>query len=886
VSRSISTAEGDEGAGRRRRPWLEPLLLALVFLGYLGMARHFSSDVPGGSDSFGYVSQAVRLSQGHFYEGEHVLSRFGLPEDARLTHVLGYIERGTKGTVPAYPFGYPLLMAVAIRLAGLQAAFWVTPLLAAGALLLTYRLGRALLGHAGGAAAALLLGVLPNFLSGAFVPMSDVPAAFFVALALVALLARNPGVSTDVVLGVALGFGVWVRPNLGLLTVVVGAWLLWRGEWRRLLRVALAAAPFPAIQALLSWHFFGAPWRSGYGDLPLGGTLAEALARGGRHLLRLNVQQAGVGLVLFVLALLFNRLGLSRRGLLGGVFAAFLCFFAFYRIDDAWWYFRFLLPAMPAVVILEAGLLVRLSARGRLQRVRIAAVALATCALAFGSLSYALTKSVFSVREAEQKYPRVAAFVAARVEQPAIVIAMQHSGSIRFYSDLPTARYDLRSREELADKLSRVAHAGGKLYLVVDDWEIDDLHARGRSFLLAGAELLGYVTPGHVALYRLDTARLAEGPARVTEGDWSKVADGVFEGGWTRGDRQWWLRGTGLVRLPGDARPQIARVCAGGEALAVGRPGFPSASVGPEACTDVPLLPGPVGRLTVAPLAGGATALPPVSLLPVSAIRSQDGLSTAYMVPQVAHLQGIGGSLWKTDLLLVNPQLRPIRVTGRFLPSGRDNRDAPAVTAVLAPGAVVVVRDVARLPAFARLGASGALAVYAGEAADPCTTGGCRFLACARTYNSVAARESENAGEWLPGVPVEASLAAGRATFLSLPAGPTIRMSVGVASWTDRPVRVGVRYVPAAGGAGQAQEATVPAFGHVRLGLQDRAEGGRIEVEVIGENADVCLFPYASVVDGESGSAAHLLPDEVTVRGSRALPPLPRILTSELRRDL
>jgi hypothetical protein len=109
VTRREIVTEG--GASNGRRAWLEPLLLALVFLGYLAMVRHFSSDVPGGSDSWGYVSQAVRLSHGRIYEREQVLSRFGLPEDARLTHALGYIEKGTEGTVPIYPFGYPLLMA-------------------------------------------------------------------------------------------------------------------------------------------------------------------------------------------------------------------------------------------------------------------------------------------------------------------------------------------------------------------------------------------------------------------------------------------------------------------------------------------------------------------------------------------------------------------------------------------------------------------------------------------------------------------------------------------------------------------------------------------------------------------------------------------------------
>jgi hypothetical protein len=868
----------------RRRARLQVLLLALGFFAYLGMVRHFSSDVPGGSDWWGYVSEAGRLSQGRFYEREHVLSRFGVPEDASLTHPLAYIDKGSEGTVPTYPFGYPLLMALAIRLAGSQAAFWVTPLLAAGALVLTYALARPLLGPAGGVTAALLLGVFPNFLLGAFQPLSDVPAAFFCALALVALLATPAGLLADMLLGAALGFGVWVRPNMGLLIGVAGLWLVWRREWRRLFRVAVAAAPFLLVEALVNWHLFGAPWRSGYGELPLGGPVAEIVARGGRHLLRLSVQQAGVGLLLFAVALVWNRLATARRLLLAGVFVAFLCFFAAYRIDDAWWYFRFLLPAMPAVVVLQAGFLVHLAGPGRRRRARVVAVALATCALAFGSLRYAQGKDVFSVKEGEQKYPRVAAFVAGEVEQPALVLAMQHSGSIRFYSQLPTARYDLGTPEKLADVVTRVARAGGNLYLVVEDWEIDDIVNRGRGFLLAGADLLGDVTPGHVAVYRLNPANLAESFARGGPGSGSTAAEVTFDGGWVTTVGQWRLHGTGTVRLSPDAEPGVARVCAGDEELSVVRPGFPAASVAAGGCKDVPLLPGPAGRLTVSRLGGGAATLPPVRVLPVGAIQFQDDLSSAYMVPQVAHLQGMRGSLWRTDLLLVNPQPHPLQVTGRFLPSGRDNRDAPAATTVLAAGAVLTLRDVARLTEFAWLGSSGALLVYAGEPGKPCAAAECRFLVCSRTYNSVTNRELQSAGEWLPGLPPEASLAAGHASFLDLPGGGEARVSVGVASWTGRPVSVRVRYGAAADGRGEVEEMVVPAFGHVRVSLKGQV--GRVEVDVLGPPGGTWLFPYVSVVDGESGRATHLLPDAVSLRGSVGLPALPRVLSSELKRDL
>jgi len=195
-----------------------------------------------------------------------------------------------------------------------------------------------------------------------------------------------------------------------------------------------------------------------------------------------------------------------------------------------------------------------------------------------------------------------------------------------------------------------------------------------------------------------------------------------------------------------------------------------------------------------------------------------------------------------------------------------------------------MLRDVARLTEFAWLGNSGALLVYAGEPGKPCAAAECRFLACSRTYNSVTNRESQSAGEWLPGLPPEASVAGGHASFPDVHGGGEARTSVGVASWRAHAMPVRVSYTPAKGGTGEVKEVTVPAFGHVRVSL--KGQEGRVEVEVLGPPDGALLFPYVSVVDGESGRATHLLPDAVSLRGAGGPPPLPKVLSSELRRDL
>ena len=177
--------KGDEGlrvpvsSSSTSGRWIEIFCSVFFFSAIFFFIHQYTADVAGFADTYGYVSEAVRLSQGRFYEPEQVYSFFGLPEEANKSHPLGFVEKGSQGTVPIYPFGYPLIMAAFIKTFGLQGAYWVTPLLAAGTILLTYWLGKAFLGVLGGIMAAGLVLFLPNFLHSSFLPMSDVPATFF-----------------------------------------------------------------------------------------------------------------------------------------------------------------------------------------------------------------------------------------------------------------------------------------------------------------------------------------------------------------------------------------------------------------------------------------------------------------------------------------------------------------------------------------------------------------------------------------------------------------------------------------------------------------------------------------------------------------------------------
>jgi hypothetical protein len=494
-------------------------------VGLLWLVRVNSTDTAGGSDAYGYVSEAVLLSQGHLSTSEQVLSRFGLPENSDVTHPLGYLPRGAATIVPSYPFGYPLLLAAAIRVGGLTSAYWLTAILAAGTVLFTYFLGRSQLGRLGGILASSFVLILPSFFYGVIQPMSDVPATCFAALALLALLGMGKGARSALVLGLAEGIDVWIRPNLVLLVIPTLAWLIWSRD-RRLAWFCLMLAPFLVVEGLFNLRQYGAPWVTGYGEQVIP-SVADALTRALRYLRRLQDQQAEIGLVLVGAGLALGRISWSRKLLLLAVATVFLGFFAFYPIDDHWSYARFLLPAFPAIAVLEAAGLTRLYHSVQYRPLAVAAVSVGLAVLAWFSVEFDRNNGVFALRAFEQRYQSAARLVTSHADRSALVLAMQHSGSARFYSGYPTMRYDLGPLTDLLATLREVQGHGGTVYLLVDPAEVETMRQSDRAVLLAGAQLVGRVVPNGPAapgLYRVNVPPEpdnipAEQQTRVTFGD-------------------------------------------------------------------------------------------------------------------------------------------------------------------------------------------------------------------------------------------------------------------------------------------------------------------------------------------------------------------------------
>ena len=125
----------------------------------------FGVKTAGGSDHFGYVSQAYLWSQGSVIVSIPPLDLPGVPDADRVLMASGYTVGPEPHTqVPAYPPGLPLLMAGALLVFGTWGPFLIVPLAVAAAILGTFALGRRVDSTRTGLTAAALLTCSPAFI--------------------------------------------------------------------------------------------------------------------------------------------------------------------------------------------------------------------------------------------------------------------------------------------------------------------------------------------------------------------------------------------------------------------------------------------------------------------------------------------------------------------------------------------------------------------------------------------------------------------------------------------------------------------------------------------------------------------------------------------------
>jgi hypothetical protein len=484
-------------------PWLR-VALSVAFVAYGVMLWRNVGAYAGGSDASGYLHSARLISQGRFTTPIRVQDDASRRAHPGLVIPLGFRTSGSGQLTPTYPIGLPLLIAAAATASGWESAADVTMVVSALAgVIVVFLLARACgLSIPVSAIASLVLATSPLYLFHSLQLMSDVPALVLATAAVLLALRSRRRAAWALAAGGAVSLAVLVRPT-NVLVFVPMAMCLGLSP-RRWLLLAAGGLPGAGLLAAHNLAAHGGLLATGYVDVDPTGLFGLANVLPSLHnYLWLPVMLTPIGMLAFGIGAFRDRAPLLVRVL--AVWAAtFLAFYAFYfHTRQGWWFLRFLLPAFPALIVGALWVGTRI-VEGRIDRWRPAVARLAPAMLVLSiAVHNVWWDDYFGVLDAgrlERKYLDVAEWTRANVPPGAAVLAMQASGALFYYTDLPVLRWDFVDPVTMRALASESIEGRQPLYAVM--FPIDIAWSADRRSLAGRWSQVGAI--GEVTIWRLD----------------------------------------------------------------------------------------------------------------------------------------------------------------------------------------------------------------------------------------------------------------------------------------------------------------------------------------------------------------------------------------------
>jgi len=453
---------------------LATIVACVAALGVTTLSLRYGAFVAGGSDAYGYLSQAYGWARGELPRPFAIPLTLPFAQGDWTQAPLGYRPGPEPHTmVPTYSPGMPLLMAIAIRVADPIGPYLVVPFSAGAFVIATFLLARRMAGPAAGAAGAVIAATCPVALFLTLWPMTDVPAAALWTGAAAAALGDRR--RDTIAAGACAALAILVRPNLVPLAVLPLLFRL-KVDARPLRAAGLYCAiwmPAALVIAALNTAWYGSPLLSGYGSNASLYRASNIPINFPRFVEWISETESVAMLVAAVPLIAVVRRAPMRWSVLlaSAFFAATFLLYVSYIPFYAWWFLRFLLPGLGALFALAACGVVMLARQIR-RPWGHAAASLVLLWIVWHAASYAKALEMWGpFKASEHKYPDVGAFIARRMTPDSVFLAVQHSGTIRYYGGRHTLRYDMLDANTARRAIAELERLGLHPYLAIEDNE-------------------------------------------------------------------------------------------------------------------------------------------------------------------------------------------------------------------------------------------------------------------------------------------------------------------------------------------------------------------------------------------------------------------------------
>ena len=225
---------------------------------------------------------------------------------------------------------------------------------------------------------------------------------------------------------------------------------------------------------------------------------------------------------------------------------------------------------------------------------------------------------------------------------------------------------------------------------------------------------------------------------------------------------------------------------------------------------------------------------------------------TPVFIPAAAHIEGSGGSHWRTDVGLYNPSSSTASVSLKYLPQGGDNSSAPCQTiGPVSAGASLLLSDILG-PDARDDNKAGGLAIFSSYA----------LVVNSRTYNQAAGTY----GQGIPGHPASQAMGVGPQRVLSqLHENSGFRTNVGFLNPGGTSATVELTLFGGDGSNLGTLSYTLQPFEQKQIGQIYRqvtftdVKNGRIILAV----TEGSVLAYASVVDNTTGDPTYIEPQNI-----------------------